>query len=220
MNGGEFLFWVRGTGLSIALVIFGFGMMVRLLEILVLGRGRNLAELRQGGSGPALRTLVRRFLPPDGNTLRRSMVTVVAGYGFHIGLLLALFLLAPHIQLFQSLLGFGWPALPTPVIDLLAVIALLSLVVLLWHRVGDPVLRYLSTGEDYLMWVATFLPLMSGYLAYHHLWLPYEWMLGTHILSVELLLILFPFTRLTHAFTLFIARWYNGAMAGERGVSS
>ncbi len=220
MNSGELLFWVRGTGLSIAVVIFTFGMLVRLLEIFMLGRRRNLAELRSNGIGAGLRTLIMRSIPPDRNSMRRSMVTVVAGYGFHIGLLVVIFLLAPHIQLFESLFGFGWPAISTPLVDLFAVVALISLIVLLWHRLTHPVVRYLSTPEDYLVWVASFLPLLSGYLAYHHLWLPYEWLLVTHILSVEFMLILFPFTKLAHAFTLFIARWYTGVIAGERGVET
>jgi nitrate reductase gamma subunit len=37
---------------------------------------------------------------------------------------------------------------------------------------------------------------------------------------VELLLVVFPFTKLTHAFTVFIARWYNGAIFGRKGVES
>ena len=220
MNAGEFLFWVRGTGLSIAVGVFTFGMLVRLLEIFMLARKRNLAELRSSGIGAGLRTMITRSIPPDMNSMRRSMVTVVAGYGFHIGLLVAIFLLAPHIQLFESLFGFGWPAISTPLVDLFAIIALVSLVVLLWHRLTHPVVRYLSTPEDYLVWAASFLPLLSGYLAYHHLWFPYEWLLIAHILSVEFMLILFPFTKLAHAFTLFIARWYTGVIAGERGVET
>jgi len=220
MNSGEFLFWVRGTGLSIAVSVFTFGMLVRLLEIFMLRRKRNLAELRASGIGAGLRTMITRSIPPDMNSMRRSMVTVVAGYGFHIGLLVAIFLLAPHIQLFESLFGFSWPALATPLVDLFAIIALISLVVLLWHRLTHPVVRYLSTPEDYLVWAASFLPLLTGYLAYHHLWFPYEWLLVTHILSVEFMLILFPFTKLAHAFTLFIARWYTGVIAGERGVET
>ena len=45
-------------------------------------------------------------------------------------------------------------------------------------------------------------------------------LLALHILSVELLMVLFPFTRLMHAFTLFMARWYTGAVSGFRGVES
>jgi nitrate reductase gamma subunit len=44
--------------------------------------------------------------------------------------------------------------------------------------------------------------------------------LGLHILSVEALMIAFPFTKLMHTFTVFLSRWYNGAMSGRRGVES
>jgi nitrate reductase gamma subunit len=37
---------------------------------------------------------------------------------------------------------------------------------------------------------------------------------------VELLMVVFPFTKLMHVFTILFARWYNGAMAGRRGVKS
>jgi nitrate reductase gamma subunit len=42
--------------------------------------------------------------------------------------------------------------------------------------------------------------------------------LALHILSVELLLIVIPFTKLMHLFTFALARWYNGAIAGRKGV--
>ncbi len=220
MNSAEFLLWVRGPGLNIALAIFTIGMLIRLLEIFMLGRKKNLAELRANGASAGLRTIFTRSTPADKNSMRRSMFTFVAGYGLHIGLFVAIFLLTPHIQLLQSLLGFGWPALPTPVVDLFTVIALISLMALLWRRLTHPVVRYLSTPQDYLVWAATFLPLLTGYMSYHHLWFPYSWLLGVHILSVEFLLVLFPFTKLSHAFTLFISRWYTGMMAGEKGVAS
>lgn len=220
MNSAEFLLWVRGTGLNIAMTIFTVGMLVRLVEVLMLGRKKNLAELRASGAGAGFRTIFSRSVPPDRNSMRRSMFTFVAGYGFHIGMLVTIFFITPHIQLFESLVGFSWPTVPTPVVDLFAVIAMVSLLALLFRRLTHPVLKYLSTGQDYLIWAVSFLPLLTGYMSYHHLWFKYDWLLGLHILSVEILLILFPFTKLTHAFTLFISRWYTGMMAGEKGVQS
>jgi nitrate reductase gamma subunit len=137
---------------------------------------------------------------------------------FHIGLFVVIFFLAAHVALFKSFIGLGWPHLPTPVIDAFAVVTMLTLVVVLAHRVQHPVKRFLSTFSDYLVWVVTFLPLLTGYMAYHHLLLSPQLMLGLHILSVELLLILFPFTKLTHAYTLILARYYNGRALGLRGV--
>ena len=41
-----------------------------------------------------------------------------------------------------------------------------------------------------------------------------------HLFSVELLLVLLPFTKLFHSFSIFISRWYNGDFFGRKGVAS
>jgi len=220
MTGIEFLALVRGPLLGGAVAVFVFGMVLRFFEIFMLGRKKNLAVLRNSGVGAGLRTMLSRSLPADRNTFRRSAFTIVAGYVFHIGLFIALFLLAPHIELFRSVFGLSWPALPTPVVDFAVVLTMVALLAILWRRLTNPVLKLLSTSGDYLAWLLTFVPLLTGYMAYHHLFFPYIWLLGLHIFSVELLLVLFPFTKLTHTFTLFAARWYNGLMAGQKGVQS
>lgn len=220
MTAIEFLALVRGPLLAGAVAVFVIGTVIRLFEILMLGRRKNLAALRHSGVSGGLRTMLTRSVPADRNTLRRSLFTVVSGYVFHLGLFIAVFLLAPHIELFDSVFGLHWPALPTPIVDFTVVLAMVALLAIWWRRLTDPLMKYLSTGGDYLAWLLTFLPLLSGYLAYHHLFFSYTWMLALHIFSVELLLVLFPFTKLTHTFTLFAARWYNGSMAGEKGVQS
>jgi nitrate reductase gamma subunit len=218
MSAAELLIWVRGPGLAIASTIFIIGMLLRLVEILALGRRDTLAEKRASGVGAGFRTVFSRSMPADRNTMRRSAFTIVAGYVFHLGLFVVLFLLAPHIKLYESVIGLSWPSAPTPVVDFFVVLSLIALMAILWHRITHPVLRHLSTGQDYLVWALTFLPLATGYLAYHHLFAPYTWLLVVHIASVEVMLIVFPFTKLTHAFTLFMSRWYNGMMAGQKGV--
>lgn len=220
MNSAEFLLWVRGTGLQIATVIFVFGIILRFLEILSLGRKENLAEHRGSGVSQGIRTMFSRSVPIDKNTARRSMFTFLTGYVFHIGLFVIIFLLAPHISFFKSILGFAWPSISTPIVDFFAVLTMVSLLAVLYRRITHPVLKILSTSQDYFVWLLTFVPVLTGYMAYHHLLVPYNWMLGTHILSVELMLIFFPFTKLTHAFTLFLARWYTGSLAGQKGVKS
>ena len=218
MNSMDFLLWVRGPGLAIASIIFVFGMTLKMFEIFMLGRKKNLAELRGSGIKEGFRTIITRSKHSDTYSTRHTKFTFYVGWTFHIGMFIAIFLLTPHIELFKSFLGFSWPALPTPIVDLATVIALISLLAILFHRITDPVLRYLSVGQDYVVWALTFLPLLTGYMTYHHLFFPYTWLLGIHILSICILLVVFPFTKLTHAFTLFIARWYNGMMGGEKGV--
>ena len=216
----EFLNLVRGPGLQVATVIFVGGVIIRLFEILVLGRKANLAEAKGSQMANGLKTVFSRSTPADRATFKRSAYTIVAGYLFHIGLFVTIFLFAPHILLFRDVFGFGWPSAPTQLVDAFAVISLLALMAVLVHRLTDPVLRFLSNFEDYLAWLLTVLPLLTGYLAFHRIGAPPTTLLALHILSVELLMVVFPFTKLMHTFTLFLARWYNGAISGYRGVES
>lgn len=219
MTGSDFLLWVRGPAFEAATVIFVFGVLVRLIEILALGKKTDLAVAKGNAKSAGLRTIFTRSLPRQ-DTWKRSAFGIAAGYVFHVGLFVVILFFAPHILVFREVLGIGWPALPTPVVDAFAVITIVALVAVLVRRVRDPVLRLLSGVQDYLVWTITCLPVVTGYLAFHRLWLPYPTMLGVHILSVELLMVVFPFTKLMHTFTLFLARYYNGATAGYRGVRS
>ncbi len=215
----EFLNWVRGPGFQIATIIFVAGVIIRFAEILLLGRKTNLAEAKGSEMRSGLRTIVTRSLP-DKSTFQRSTFTVVAGYIFHIGLFVTIFLFAPHILMFKEVVGFGWPSLPTPMVDAMAVVTIIALLAVLTHRMRDNVLRFLTTKEDYIVWLVTIAPLITGYIAFHRIGMTAPTLLAIHILSVELLLVIFPFTKLMHAFTIVLSRWYNGAISGYRGVES
>lgn len=218
MNELQFLTWVRGPGLDIAVAVFLLGTLWRLVEIYGLGRKQDLAapRFRPGASG--WHTLLRRSLPAEG-LFRQGLVTYVGGYVFHLGLAVIVFGFAPHIQLFRDLLGLSWPGLPSGLVDLASVFTLAAMLVVLADRVRQPVKRFLSGFGDWLAWALTFLPVLTGWLAVHHLLLPYTTMLAVHILSVEALLVALPFTKLFHAFTAFGSRWYNGTMNGRKGVA-
>ena len=217
MNDLQFLTWVRGTGLDIAVGVFVLGVLWRLVEIYSLGRKPDLSAPRHASGASGLHTVVRRSLPPPG-MLKRSPVSYIGGYVFHVGLAIIVFFFAPHILLFKSLTGLSWSGLPSQIVDLAAVVTMVAMVVVLVDRINKPAKRFLSTFEDWFTWVVTFLPVLTGWMAVQHLLLPYTWMLALHILSVEVLLIVLPFTKLFHAFTLFGSRWYNGRVNGHKGV--
>jgi nitrate reductase gamma subunit len=164
MNEMQFLTWVRGPGLNIALALFVLGMVWRLIEIYGLGRKKDLAPARKVAGASGWHTIARRSMPPQG-MLKRSPVSYVGGYIFHVGLFIVVFFSAPHIKLIESLLGISWPGLPSQVIDAVTVVTLATLVVVLFDRINKPVKRYLSNFGDYFAWVLTFLPLLTGYFA-------------------------------------------------------
>jgi nitrate reductase gamma subunit len=84
----------------------------------------------------------------------------------------------------------------------------------------NPVKRLISNFDDYFSWLVTIAPLATGMAAFAHLggW-PYERLLAIHLLSAELLLVWFPFGKLMHAFTIFVARGSTGMLFERKGAS-
>jgi nitrate reductase gamma subunit len=213
----QLLEWLRGTGLQISGAILVLGLIYRALHLLLLGRRPNLAEPRGSEWRGGLRTVWHRSLF-TGKQTSRGYLILGAGYVFHLGFLISLLFLSQHIDLFRSILGFGWPALPPAIISVAAALGIAAMVALLVQRMIDPVKRLLTDFQDYLTWTLTFLPLLTGFLLKQIGGADYQQMLVLHIASVELLMIVIPFTKLAHMVTLFSARWYNGAIAGYKGV--
>ncbi|MHB1592091.1 MAG: hypothetical protein ACYCTW_11255 [Sulfuricella sp.] len=217
MSDMDLLLWARGPGLQIALAIFIGGMLIKLFEIFSLGRSKDLSVARPGNAAAGWKTIVSRSIPKR-ILLKRTLPTYLMSYTFHIGFFVALLFFAPHIQLFRHTVGLGWPALPSQLVDGVSLLAILALLLILAYRLYHPVKRFISTFDDYASWALALAPLLSGYLAFHHLLLPYTLVLAVHILSVELLLVFMPFTKLVHSMSLFISRWYNGDALGHRGA--
>lgn len=213
MSDLELLNWARGPALQIAGIVFIVGMLLRLLEILLLGKKTDLSEARAGARLAGLRAIASRSVPFKG-----MLSHVAAGYVFHVGFFLVLLFFAPHILLFKDAFALSWPALPNSLIDAITVVTIAALFFSLFARITDPVKRYLSNFGDYLALLVTILPLITGFMAFHRYGLPYTQMLAVHILTVDLLLVVMPFTKLTHAVTVFLARYYNGAANGRKGV--
>jgi len=217
MSQHALLYFVRGPGLQIAAVMFVLGMVYRMLHLILLGRKKNLAVPRGSEWGGGLRTMWHRSLV-SGTQTSRGYFILGAGYAFHFGFMITLLFLSQHIDLFRSVLGFGWPALPPGLITITAILSIAAMIALLVHRYTDPVKRLISDYQDYLTWALTFLPLLTGIMLKQGIALGYQQMLIVHIATLELLLIATPFTKLAHMFTTFSARWYNGAISGFKGI--
>lgn len=140
------------------------------------------------------------------------------GHVFHLGLAIIVLGFTQHILVIEGLFGLSWAGLPTGVVTLVAVITLASLIAALIRRLTSPVLRLISTADDWFSWLITVLPVITGLLAVAHLGARYETLLALHILSVAALLIWFPFGKLFHAVLVWITRGQTGAFYRRRGV--
>ena len=80
--------------------------------------------------------------------------------------------------------------------------------------------RLISNVDDYLSILVVLLPLISGVLAFAHVGARYETLLALHLLSVELLMIWYPFGKLMHTIMTFPSRYQSGTFFGHRGVKA
>jgi nitrate reductase gamma subunit len=212
--------FARGPAIDVALAVFAFGVLWRLLSLLLLPWARDNSLARPGAPSKfasAARGFLRHLWPAE-PFQGSSLFVTLNGYVFHLGLAIVVFGLAQHIMFLRGLFGVSWPGLPSGVVSITAVITLASLAAALVRRMTSPVLRLISTFNDYFTWAITFLPVVTGLVAVNHLWAPYETLLALHLLSVAALLIWFPFGKLMHAFLVFITRAETSIFYSRRGV--
>lgn len=211
----SFLGLTEGPLWYAAATIFVVGVLWRLIGILRLGVPKDLSTARGSGPAGAMKGLFLHMLP-HGGFFRRTAFHVIAGYLFHVGLFVLLLFAAPHVIFIEErILGFGWTPLPRWGFILAAEAALAGLILLWIRRLTDPVMRQISDAEDHIGTLLTFLALLTGCLALQE---SHDALRALHMVSVEALMIYFPFSRLMHAFTFILSRAYTGATYGRRGV--
>lgn len=218
----DLLSFARGPALAIALVAFGGGVVWRICAIALLRIGREHSRPRhtvtRSMMGGMIATMTRSWPHPE--FLVRTGPGEALGYSYHMGLFIVVLLYAPHITFLSSLLGFSWPGLPNNVITVVAVLTFTLLLAVLFRRVATRVMRMLSNFDDYFTWFIVTSVIVTGLLATAHIGAGYSTLLGIHILSFDLMLIWFPFSKLMHAFYIFPSRALNGALLTRKGASS
>jgi nitrate reductase gamma subunit len=226
----DLLDFARGPALVVSLTVFVIGTLWRLIGILRLRRLADRSLPRTGTPSPprAVANAVVRGMWPRAEFGQAAAVTTFNGYVFHIGLALIFFGYAPHIDFIRRLVGFGWPALPDVVMYLASGFTMLSLMFALWWRISQAERRLISGADDYISWTLAILPIVTGMAvmsvpseaitARDHV--IYRAPLAIHLLSLELLLLWFPFGKLMHAVLFVFSRGATGLRFARRGVSA
>lgn len=224
----DLLSFARGPALTFALAVFVLGTLWRLAGVLRRPRMPDLSPAREGAPSSLAGALgaIAHYMWPRKEFRRTALVTTINGYVFHIGLALVFLGYAPHIAFMGRVTGLSWPALPDMVMYVAAGATIVSLLLALGARLTDPVLRMISNADDTITWAITFLPLVTGMavviepsaaiLARGNALYPVP--LAIHLLSLELLLVWFPFGKLMHAVLFAFSRGATGMRFSHRGV--
>jgi hypothetical protein len=215
--------FARGPGLQWSLAIFALGVLWRLVGSFLLARKRDRSKAAGTSYVKAgLRAMIMRSAPPH-ELEKNIQFQHYSGYAWHLGFFATLLLFGPHIPFFKQFLGFGWPALPNTVVLVIAGITLAILIALVVRRIVHPVMKQISSTDDWISVFLVILPFVTGFASYAHLQIGeirYEDLLAAHILSVEAMLVWFPFSKLMHMFYAFPARFQVGVAMEHKGVKA
>jgi nitrate reductase gamma subunit len=214
--------FARGIGMQVSSLIMIAGLCWRVAGILLLRRRPQFALSRASlagriGGGAAMivtRSIPRRTFWP------RIAVSVVLSTIFHVGFLAIVFGGAPHILVIHQITGLSWPNLPKGLVVIISGLTLAAMIALLIRRIAHPVMRLLSTADDYISWLVVFLPVLTGILLSGETIAGYETLLALHILSVQLMMIWLPFGKLMHGVLVFASRGAMGFNFARKGAAT
>ena len=222
----DLLSFARGPALWASLAILLAGTVWRVWGIFRFAAKEDFSEPRSTRLiAGAWRAIVGGMIPKDEFRNSTTLATSNA-YLYHVGLAVIVFGYLPHVYFIERLTGLSWPPLPAAVVYMAVAVTFVSLLIALMYRLTDPVLRLISSFDDYFSWFIVFLPLATGMAAINPP-LPSgpapqtplaPVPVALHLLSVELLLIWLPFGKLAHSFLVFISRGMTGAAFARKGA--
>jgi len=219
----DFYSFVEGPLLWIAFLTFIIGSIVRAIMFFTVSSRKDKVIYRYFSWKYVLATLGRWVLPLN-KDMGKNPVFMPLAYVFHICLVVVPIWLGGHISLWEeSRFEWSWTPIPDSWADWMTLIFLAIALFFLLRRILSAHVRLLSTAEDYLLLSVTALPFMTGYFLTHGT-LDSVAFLGDnmqliHMLSGELMLILIPFTKLSHFILFFFSRGSTAIEFGRRGYS-
>ena len=219
----DFYSFVEGPLLWIAFLTFIIGTLIRAAMFLAVSRKMDKVIYQHFSWKYVFATLGRWLLPINKDVAKNPVFSILV-YIFHICLIVVPIWLAGHITLWEeSRLGWSWTPIPDSWADGMTVALLAIAVFFLLRRIISADIRLISTFSDYLLIMVTALPFMTGFFVTHgaldSIAFLGENMQLIHMLTGELMLILIPLTRLSHAVLFFFSRGTTGIEFGRRGYS-
>ncbi|UCF84762.1 MAG: hypothetical protein JSV50_03790 [Desulfobacteraceae bacterium] len=219
----DFFLFVEGPLLWIAFFIFIFGSLLKVALFLSLSRKRDKIIYQYFSWKYVLATFGRWLIPLNKDVVKNPIFVILV-YLFHICLVVVPIWFSGHISLWEeSRLEWSWTPIPDGLADWMTLVFLAIALFFLLRRIISADIRLLSTFSDYLLIVVTALPFVTGYFLTHgtveSIGFLGDNMQLIHMLTGELMLILIPFTKLSHFVLFFFSRGATAIEFGRRGYS-
>ncbi len=219
----DFYAFVEGPLLWIAFLVFIIGSLLRVAMFLVLSTKKDKIIYQHFSWKYAFAT-IGRWLLPINKSVAKNPIYSILGYIFHICLVIVPIWYSGHISLWEeSRFEWSWTSMPDGLADWMTIILLAIALFFLLRRIFSADIRLISGFSDYFLIVIAALPFLSGYFLTHgtldNIGFLGDNMSLIHMLTGELMLILIPFTKLSHFILFFFSRGATGIEFGRRGYS-
>jgi nitrate reductase gamma subunit len=212
--------FLTGPGLWISFVVCIGGLIIKMTYLFGLSRNMDKVFYNHADFGWGFKSIIHWLIPFASSSMRKQPLFTIMIFAFHIPLIVVPLFNDAHNILWDENFNVSLYSMPDSVADAMTVVLIFSGLFLLIRRLVRPEVRILTEAWDYALLLLTMLPFATGFLAYHQ-WGHYETMLLLHIASSEILLIIIPFSKLSHVILFFFTRAFIGfEMGSRRGARS
>ncbi len=206
--------WVSGPLVWITFIVFIGGSLLRLYQMIALVNKKekfiyNFISLKY-----SLRSIMHWIIPFAATNWRKKPILTVVTFTFHFCLLLLPLFLTGHMVLWQEAWNISIPTIPEGLADVMTLLVIGGCIFFLIRRLTAREVRYLTAMSDYVLLAVVAAPFITGFFAFHY-YFNYRVILILHMLSGEIMLMLIPFTRLSHMFFSIFTRAYIGSEFGK-----
>ena len=206
--------FVSGPLVWLAFGLFILGTLYRLISMGRLAAKKDAMVFNYMSIFYALRSIIHWIVPYASVNMRKHPVMTAVAFAFHICLLAVPIFLCAHIILINESWQIHWWYLPNLAADIMTLIVVGACIFFLCRRLMRPEVRYLTTISDFLILAGVAAPFITGFWSYHQF--PGHVTAGIlHILSGEIILVMIPFTRLSHMIFFPFTRGYAGSEFGS-----
>lgn len=196
-----------------ALVIFFGGSLYKIIKMVYLVKKRESFIFTYMSWKYGLRSILHWIIPFFTVNMRKHPVMTVVSFIFHICVLVTTLFLLSHIVIIDEFFGVKWMNLSDNTADIMIIIVISCCIFFLIRRLVCHEVRFVTTASDYFLLILITMVFITGFIAYHQ-WFYYRFFHICHILSGEILLIVFPYTRLNHMLFAIFSRFYTGSEFG------
>ncbi|MDQ7032311.1 MAG: nitrate reductase [Desulfonauticus sp.] len=202
-----------GPGAWIAFSVFILGCICKIGAIILATPKKDRVVLAYFSPKYGFRSLIHWLIPFGTISMQENPLFTLVSFAFHFCVLIVPLFITGHVVLVETFWSVSWWTIPDKLGDILTLIVLLCLAFFWGRRLWVKEVKFVTSWTDFLLLSLVTAPFLFGFIAYHG-WIDYKLMLVLHVLSAEILLIAFPFTRLIHMFVGLLTRVYIGSEFG------